>query len=93
MRKSLFNFAMKNLKQYYWNEVWFNNSPVEVSFVQCDGDDPKGKRFFEISLSDIHTFSDIQKEYHEMFCHVDKHHNEATFHSCNERSSCHNFRS
>ena len=97
--KIVFDSAMNELKNVYWNSSEFDGFPVLVKTIECGNDDlvwkdyEQVKEFLKSLIRDAHKYSLLWKEFLKMFTHMDQHKNEIVFIKCNNSTCCKEFRS
>ena len=95
----VFDNAMNELENVYWNSSEFDGFPVLVKTIECGNDDLVGKyyeqvkEFLKSPIRDTQKYSLLRKEFLEMFTNMDWHKNEIVFIKCNNSTCCKEFRS
>ena len=95
--KVVFNDAMKKC-QAYWEKLTFDNNAINTSIVKCGEDDllyndyERVQAFLKTSIGNLPEYSDLVKEFKEMFLHIDRHYNEIVFTKCNDLRCCKEWR-
>ena len=92
--KIVFDSAMNELENFYWNSSEFDGFPVSVKTIECGDDNlvwkdcEQVKEFLKSPIRDAHKYSLLRKEFLEMFTHMDRHKNEIAFIKCNNSTCC-----
>ena len=90
---SVFNKALSNLHSH-WKHVEFDGNPVKTEQIKSGEDNLKWddlenlQKFFKVSVRDLYKYSSLNKEFKDMFCHVDRHSNELVFIRCKNYYCC-----